>query len=145
MKILFCVSIISVLALFVYPALADDRPRTTEEVLKAHHDNVLSGDIEAVLNDYTDSAVIILPTGRIEGKDALRKFFEERFPEYVSPDFSYTITTSHVGGDVAFIVWTGESADRIYDHVADTMVVRDGKIVTQAACARVRPKTAGQQ
>jgi len=41
---------------------------------------------------------------------------------------------------VAFITWSAETADNVYEFATDTFVIRDEKIVTQTFAAKVTPK-----
>ncbi len=44
-------------------------------------------------------------------------------------------------GEVAYIVWSAETADNAYELGTDTFVVRDGKIVAQTFAAKATPKS----
>jgi branched-subunit amino acid aminotransferase/4-amino-4-deoxychorismate lyase len=45
-----------------------------------------------------------------------------------------------VEGQYAYILWTAETADNVYEVGTDTFVVRDGKIVTQSFTGKITPK-----
>jgi hypothetical protein len=45
-----------------------------------------------------------------------------------------------VDGDHAYILWTAETADNLYEFATDTFVVRNGKIVARAFAAKIKPK-----
>jgi hypothetical protein len=45
-----------------------------------------------------------------------------------------------VEGDHAYILWTAETADNVYELGTDTFVVRDGKIVAQSFTGKITPK-----
>ena len=45
-----------------------------------------------------------------------------------------------VDGDYAYILWTAETADNVYELATDTFVVRDGKIVAQSFAGKTAPK-----
>ena len=44
-----------------------------------------------------------------------------------------------VDGDYAYILWTAETADNVYELATDTFVVQQGKIVAQSFTAKIRP------
>ena len=46
-----------------------------------------------------------------------------------------------VEGDYAYVLWTAETADNVYELGTDTLVVRDGKIVAQSYAAKITPKS----
>ena len=46
-----------------------------------------------------------------------------------------------VEGETAYIVWSAETADNVYELATDTFVVRDGKIITQTFAGKLVPKS----
>ena len=42
--------------------------------------------------------------------------------------------------EYAYILWTAETADNVYEMATDTFVVRDGKILAQSFAAKLTPK-----
>ncbi len=50
------------------------------------------------------------------------------------------MTQQVVEGDYAYILWTAEAADNVYELGTDTFVVRDGKIVAQSFTGQITPK-----
>jgi hypothetical protein len=45
-----------------------------------------------------------------------------------------------VDGNYAYILWTAETADNVYELGTDTFVVQDGKIVAQSFTGKITPK-----
>ena len=45
-----------------------------------------------------------------------------------------------IEGDYAYILWTAETADNVYEMATDTFVVQDAKIVVQSFAGRIVPK-----
>jgi len=45
-----------------------------------------------------------------------------------------------VEGEHAYIVWTAETVDNVYEFATDTFVVRDGKILAQSFASKIIPK-----
>ena len=43
-------------------------------------------------------------------------------------------------GEYAYILWTGETADNVYEMATDTFFVRNGKIVAQSFTGKITPK-----
>jgi hypothetical protein len=54
--------------------------------------------------------------------------------------YSFVLNPLSVDGDHAYILWTAETADDVYEIGTDTFVVRDGKIVAQSFAAKITPK-----
>jgi ketosteroid isomerase-like protein len=95
----------------------------TQTVVDHHMTALQAGDIDTVMEDYTDDAVFIINLGGVfTGKDAIRPFFEAsgQMP-------GFTQTSTHTAGDTFYVTWT---ADGIA-FGTDTLVIRDGKIAVQ--------------
>ena len=45
-----------------------------------------------------------------------------------------------VEGEYAYILWTAETADNVYEIATDTFVVQDGKIVAQSFTSKTKSK-----
>lgn len=107
--------------------------RSTEATLAHHIDAFSSGDIEAIIRDYSDESVLFTPAGAIRGVEQLKSFFNG-FVRNLPPGFmeSFDMVRKDVDGEVAYIVW--QSGD-IAPLGTDTFVVRDGKIVAQTFTA----------
>jgi hypothetical protein len=45
-----------------------------------------------------------------------------------------------VCGDIAYIVWKAETADKRFEVGTDNFIVREGKILTQTFAAKISPK-----
>jgi hypothetical protein len=52
----------------------------------------------------------------------------------------FSMKKQFVEGDHAYILWTAETADNVYELGTDTFVVRDGKIVAQSFTGKITPK-----
>ena len=95
----------------------------TRAVVEHHMAALQAGDIDAVMEDYTDESVFIINLGGVfTGRDAIRPFFEASGS---MPGF--TETASHAEGDTFYVTWTADGIS----FGTDTLVVRDGKIAVQ--------------
>jgi ketosteroid isomerase-like protein len=95
----------------------------TRTVVEHHMAALDSGDIDAVMEDYTDDSVFIINMGGVfTGREAIRPFFEASAG---MPGFTEIV--SFAEGDAYYVTW---SADGI-QLGSDTIVVRDGKIALQ--------------
>ena len=70
----------------------------------------------------------------------MRALFEAFFAEFAKPGASFEMKKQIVEGETAYIVWSAETADNVYELATDTFVVRDGKIVTQTFAGKIVPK-----
>ncbi|WP_413717617.1 nuclear transport factor 2 family protein [Silicimonas sp. MF1-12-2] len=113
---------------------------STEEVLNKHLTAFGAGDVDALMEDYSEDSVIILQSGALEGPDAIRALFEALVAEFSKPGMTFSLDATHISGEVAFIVWHAETADNVYEYATDTFVIEDGKIQTQTVAFAATPK-----
>ena len=53
---------------------------------------------------------------------------------------AFSMKQQFIEGEYAYILWTAETADNVYELGTDTFVVRDGKIVAQSFASKTTPK-----
>ena len=78
--------------------------------------------------------------GLLRGPDAIRTLFQGMIAEFGKPGATFNMKKQFVEGDHAYILWTAETADNVYELGTDTFVVRDGKIVAQSFTGKITPK-----
>ncbi len=114
--------------------------RSTKDVLDHHLKCFGEGDLKGILSDYAPDAVLFTPQGPVRGVDAIRPLFQAMFAEFGKPGTTSTMKHQSIEGDYAYLLWTAETADNVYELATDTFVVRDGKIVAQSFAAKITPK-----
>jgi ketosteroid isomerase-like protein len=115
--------------------------KSTNEVIDHHLKAFDALDLNGVLSDYAPDAVFITPNGPLRGPDAIKPLFQSMIAEFAKPGAAFNMKQQFVEGDYAYIVWTAETADNVYELGTDTFVVRDSKIVAQSFTAKISPKT----
>jgi ketosteroid isomerase-like protein len=113
---------------------------STKDVLDHHLKCFGEGNLEGILSDYSSDAVLFMPTGPLQGPDAIKPVFQAMFSEFAKPGASFAMRQKSVEGDYAYILWNAETADNSYDAATDTFVVRNGKIVAQSFAAKITSK-----
>jgi ketosteroid isomerase-like protein len=113
---------------------------STKDVLGHHIKCFGEGDLEGILSDYAPDAVLFTPDGPLRGADEIRPLFETMFVESGKPGAAHSLKHQSVEGDYAYVLWTAETADNVYELGTDTLVVRDGKIVAQSFAGKITPK-----
>ena len=105
----------------------------TNAVLDNHLSSARRGDLESLLNDFSEDSVLFLPQGPVRGMAGLREFYRALltqppagFPENIE------LLRRDVEGEVAYIVWKADPGVRL---ATDTFVVRGGKIRIQTFAA----------
>jgi uncharacterized protein (TIGR02246 family) len=112
----------------------------TKAVVEHHLAALSNGDLEGVLQDFTDDSVLLTADGTFKGREALRAFFAAALAGIFKPGtYTFTMDVVRVEGEVAYIVWRASCAGAEIVLGTDTFVVRDGKISTQTFAAKIEP------
>ena len=113
--------------------------KRTEETLLKHLQAFGSGDVDAIMSDYDDASVLIMPDGPLRGRAEIRSGFEALLAD-LPPGSTIEVSKQIVEGEIAYIVWSGESEKVKIPFATDTFVVRDGKIVAQTFTPQMEEK-----
>ena len=114
--------------------------RTPQEVFEHHADRLAAADVDGILEDYSENAVLITPLGAVQGEEGLNTAFHQLLEGL--PDARWEIRTVINEGEVLFVEWGAESlTHRVTDGV-DTFVIRDGRIQVQTARFTMVPRDA---
>ena len=113
---------------------------STKDVLEHHMKSFGEGNLKGILSDYAPGAVLFTPEGPLRGIDAIRPLFQAMLAEFGKPGSVFSMKQQFIEGDYAYILWTAETADNVYEMATDTFVVRDGKILVQSFAGRIVPK-----
>nr|AAN45860.1 putative protein [Acinetobacter johnsonii] len=94
-----------------------------------HHLGAFALGVDELLKDYDESSVIFTNSGHSRGLEEIRTFFSN-FLDSLPDDFwnDFQVLEKEVMAEVAYLVW---SAKPYVALATDTMLIRDGKIVTQ--------------
>jgi ketosteroid isomerase-like protein len=96
----------------------------TREVFDRHMSHQLDRDLDAILTDYAQDAIVVGPDGIGSGYDHIRASYQQVLPLIGSLD----ITSLQVQGEVVYLNFRAHS-DGSDDLVGtDTFVIRDGLI-----------------
>lgn len=112
----------------------------TRAVLDRHLGSFAAGDLDALMSDYTERAVLFTADGPLEGPGPIRAMMSRLFAEFAEPGARFELHRLDVAGDVGFIVWSATTADNVYELATDTFVVQDGKIAWQSFVGKVVPR-----
>jgi hypothetical protein len=110
----------------------------TRNILLHHWEAFGAGNIEEIMADYADDAILVTPEGTRKGEAQIRSLFEELFDEMFSPaSSSLNLSKQVVEGKIAYILWSGSSSGYDATFATDTFVIRDGKIIAQTFAAQI--------
>jgi ketosteroid isomerase-like protein len=102
--------------------------RTPQEVF-AHHGQALGAEnLDQIVADFADDAVVITPAGVNRGKDGVREAFTRLLADL--PNAAWDVKTQIYEGNVLLLEWAADAAESRADGV-DTFVFRDGLIQAQ--------------
>ncbi len=121
------------------PAFADGT-EATQAVLNHHLESFGTANMDEFLADYTDESVIIFNDIKAVGAEGMRPIAQALFDEFGKPGMTFEMLQMQVDGRVAYIVWTAETADNVYEVATDTFVVENGKIMYQTIAGKITPK-----
>jgi ketosteroid isomerase-like protein len=105
---------------------------TPAEIVARHNAAVAKSDVDAMMADYADNAIVLQEGKTVQGKPAIRALFERMFPKPVAGApatgaAAMTVTRKWSDGDVGFYTWEMGAV-----HGTDEFVVRNGKIEIQS-------------
>src|SRR5262245_33991877 len=113
---------------------------STKEVIDNHVSRFRAGDIEGMLADYSADAILFTPGGALRGRSEIGALLKNMLAEFGKPGASEKVHTAIFEGDYAYLVWSGETADNLYELATDTFIIRNGKIAVQSFAGKVTPK-----
>jgi uncharacterized protein (TIGR02246 family) len=112
--------------------------RTPQEVFQHHAQALGAGDLDEILADYADDAVLITPAGVLRGKDGIRAAFTQVLSDI--PDAAWDLKTQIYEDDVLFLEWAADAAKNRVEDGIDTFIFRDGLIRLQTVRYSLQPK-----
>jgi hypothetical protein len=89
------------------------------------------GDIEALLAQYSEDAVIIAPDGIHDTPEARRAFITAVIGAMGRPDLKFEMLKAEAAGDLLHYVWKAETGTVDFGTGVETYLIRDGKAIYQ--------------
>lgn len=112
--------------------------RSPQEVF-AHHGQALgAADLDEIVADFADDAVVISPAGVNRGKSGVREAFRQLIADL--PDAAWDVKKMTYGGDVLLMEWAADATKSRADDGVDTFIFRDGMIQAQTVHYTMQPK-----
>jgi hypothetical protein len=111
--------------------------RTPEEIFRHHADALTKADIDEIVADYADDAVLVTPDQVWRGKSGVREGFEVLLGLVPGADWDAPVAV--FADDLLLIEWTARSARNDLVGGVDTFVFRDGLIRAQTIRYTVNP------
>lgn len=109
--------------------------RTPEEVFAHHAQSLGAGDLEEIVADYTDDALLVVQRKVYRGKDGARQVFTQLLSD--APDAKWEVETVFAD-DMLYLDWKATSAASKVEDGVDTFVFANGLIRLQTAVYTVQ-------
>jgi ketosteroid isomerase-like protein len=116
---------------------SDHSKRTPEEVFGHHGQALGAEDLDGILADYTDTSILVSPSGVLRGKNAIRGFFADLLRAL--PQAKWDVKSTYVE-NILFLEWTADSTPASVSDGVDTFIFKDGMIQIQTVRATIVPK-----
>jgi hypothetical protein len=113
---------------------------STMEVVDHHIQCFRDGDIDGMMSDYSDDAILFTPDRLLKGREPIAALFSQLLQEFQKAGASDTVRIAMIEGNYAYIIWSAETPDNIYEYATDTFVIGRGKIVMQSFAAKILSK-----
>ena len=133
-----CQSILLLTAL-IMSAVQAHEPET-QAVLTHHLESFGAGDVAAIMEDYTEDSVVILPNAVLKGTEQITGLFEALVQEFSQEGVTFELTQSTVVDHVAYIIWNADTPNNHYKYATDTFVIKNSKIMMQTVAYDADPK-----
>jgi hypothetical protein len=112
--------------------------RTPQEVFDHHGEALMAEDLDGIVSDYADDAVLITPAGVRRGKAGVREGFVKLIGDV--PGATWELPTMIFEDDILLLEWKAESEKVKVEDGIDTFVFRDGLIRVQTLRYTLTPK-----
>jgi hypothetical protein len=101
--------------------------RSPEDVFAHHAQALMAGDVEEIISDYSDDAILIVGSKVSRGRDGARDVFTQLLQE--APQAIWEVEPVFAE-DVLYLEWRARSGSRQLDGI-DTFIFGDGRIRVQ--------------
>jgi len=108
----------------------------TRGIILNHLQSFLNNDVEAVISDYTEDAILMTQTKTYTGPEEIKGFFWGLLVHFPKDRSGFDLEQLFVSNELAYIVWHAKTPTV---HVAigtDTFFIKEGKIHRQTFAGR---------
>ncbi len=120
--------------------MSDELTHETIDILNHQNSSFLKGNVDEIMKDFSEQAVLFTPDGVLEGIDSIKKFYTDVIANFLPPDADFKMIRQEVRGQTAYIVWSAESENYRFPIGTDTFFIKDGKIFAQTFAAKIESK-----
>lgn len=114
---------------------------STETILNHHLEGFSNGNIDAVMECYTENSVLIIQDATLKGLDSIRAAFTGFFDGLFKPGtYEFTMDRTEISGEIAYIVWHSTNEGLDVKLGTDTLLIQNEKIVVQTFAGFMQEK-----
>jgi ketosteroid isomerase-like protein len=110
--------------------------RTPQEVFAHHGEALGKEDLEEIVADYADDAILVVQKQVYSGKDGARQVFTQLLKDV--PQAKWELETVFAD-DVLYLEWKASGGGNTIPDGIDTFIFQDGMIRVQTVVYTVRP------
>lgn len=107
-----------------------------DEALSRHVGAFAACDVDALVSDYCERAVLLTPDGAIRGIEDIRAFFEAFLANF-PPGSGFEATRRVAVRNIGYVVWS--APDPGLPFATETLIFSGQKILAQTFTARANP------
>ena len=110
--------------------------RSPEDVFAHHGQSLGAEDLEQIISDYSDDAILIVQGKVFRGHDGAQQVFTQLLSEL--PQAKWQLSTTFAE-DVLYLEWKAQGTGGHVDDGVDTFIFRNGEIRVQTVSYTVQP------
>lgn len=109
----------------------------TKMVIEHHLQAFGSGDIEAIMSDYTEESVVITPEATLRGLEQIKGLFTQMLTMFPEEGSEFVLDRMDIDNELGYIFWHANTPVVEIPLGTDTYIVQDGKIMKQTFAAKL--------
>jgi ketosteroid isomerase-like protein len=109
-------------------------------LLSEHMKALFRNDLTAIMKDYTENSVMIMPHGIFKGLEQIQKLFEQTFTQMPKNQTTHIIKKQVVSEDMAYVIWSANAPSTDIIFATDTFFIQEGKIARQSFAGYIKRK-----
>jgi ketosteroid isomerase-like protein len=114
--------------------------RTPQQVLTHHGEAMKAEDVDAVVQDFAETACLVTSDTVIRGNEGIRDFFARFFQAFPRTQWTQWSSKATFADNIVLLEWTADSARGTVPDGVDTVVFQEGLIQCQTIHFTVLPK-----
>lgn len=112
---------------------------TAESVVEHHWRSLTSGDLSALMADYTEESTMVSNMGTFSG-NGIERLYDDLMTDIAAEDATMTRRQQTVEEPFAYLVWEADAPERDYGFAAETLYVPEESIRFQSFGVEIADK-----